>query len=73
MENTLLKNRIQVGVIGVRDPEDRTKIIENVLLYAESTPEHKEQSDDVMVDIANIFKDKFKEYLKNERKEKPNV
>ena len=59
----ILNNPIQIGVIGLRDPEDPQRIIKNVPIYAEETPQVKEQTEKTFIDVSKVFAEKFKIYM----------
>jgi hypothetical protein len=56
---------VQVGVVGIRDPEDRYKIIENVPIFASVTPEHEDADAAACNDkaLARMLAAKFKAYM----------
>ena len=64
----LLSNPVQIGVVGLRDPEDPKKIIENIPVYAEGTPEIKEQDEKTMEYVAKVFAEKFRQYAEAAKK-----
>jgi len=59
---------VQIGVIGLRNPENPKEIIENIPVYAEGTPEIKEQDKKTMEYVAKVFAEKFRQYAEETKK-----
>ena len=56
---------VQVGVIGIRDPKNRERIIENVPIYEEITDDHAARDVAACSDIAlaRMLADKYRQYI----------
>lgn len=64
----LLDNPVQIGVVGLRDPDDPKKIIKNVPLYVEGTPATDNQEEKNCEDIAKFLAAMYKQYEKGIKK-----
>lgn len=60
------KRYIQIGTVGIRNPENRNEILESIPIYAEETPELKEQEAAMFSDMAfcRLLADRFQQYQK---------
>lgn len=60
---------VQVGVIGIRDPKDRERIVENVPIYEEITEEQASRDVAACSDkaLARLLADKYKQYINGKK------
>jgi len=57
------QEKVQVGVIAIRNPANRYEILRTVPIYEEITPQTKAAEEAVQTDIAKILADKMRQYI----------
>ena len=57
------REKVQVGVIAYRNPNNRNEFIRTVPIYEEKTPEIEAAEETVQTDIAKFLAEKMKQYI----------
>lgn len=57
------QEKVQVGVIAIRNPNNRNEFIRTVPIYEEKTPELKAAEDAVLTDVAKVLAKMMKHYV----------
>lgn len=57
--------QVLIGVVGLRNPQNRYEITKTIPIYEASTPELITQENQVLNDIGKVFAEMFKHYIES--------